>query len=82
MGDIFSGMGESGGASERAVGCGQSGGKRARLVKGSPEAKAYMASIRKKKGRGMSGGGMSGGDFWDDLGNIASAAAPFIEMMI
>jgi len=25
---------------------------------------------------------MSGGDFWDDLGNIASAAAPFIEMMI
>jgi len=76
MGDIFSGMGESGGASERAVGCGQSGGKRARLVKGSPEAKAYMASIRKKKGRGM-----SGGDFWDDLGNVASAAAPFLALL-
>lgn len=35
------------------------GGKRpARLVKGSAEAKAYMASIRKKKGRGLSGGGI------------------------
>lgn len=73
MGDIFSGMGQSGG---RGVGCGQSGGKRARLVKGSPEAKAYMASIRKKKGRGM-----SGGDFWDDLGKVASAAAPFLALL-
>lgn len=73
MGDIFSGMGQSGG---RGVGCGQSGGKRARLVKGSPEAKAYMASIRNKKGRGM-----SGGDFWDDLGNVASAAAPFLALL-
>lgn len=53
MGDIFSGMGN-----ERAVGCGQSGGKRPHLVKGSAEAKAYMASIRKKKGRGLSGGGI------------------------
>jgi hypothetical protein len=34
------------------------GGKRPRLVKGSAEAKAYMASIRKKKGKGLSGGGI------------------------
>lgn len=38
------------------IGGGASGGKR--LVKGSKEAKAYMASIRNKKGRGMSGGGI------------------------
>lgn len=38
------------------IGGGVSGGKR--LVKGSKEAKAYMASIRNKKGRGMSGGGI------------------------
>lgn len=160
MGDIFSGMGESGGASERAVGCGMSGGRShrlllkpqmqgtsmsgmgkeesesedeeekekkggrrpARLVKGSAEAKAYMARIRNKKGRGLSGGGimepavsaevgqprysygqmadtagksnvgsgggrkrkgkgMSGGDFWSDLGNVASAAAPFLALL-
>lgn len=34
------------------------GGKRPHLVKGSAEAKAYMASIRKKKGKGLSGGGI------------------------
>lgn len=34
------------------------GGKRPRLVKGSAEAKAYMASIRKKKGKGMCGSGI------------------------
>jgi hypothetical protein len=41
---------------------GRSGG-RAKLVKGSPEAKAYMASIRAKKGSaaGFSGGNMSMG---------------------
>ena len=157
MGDIFSGMGESGG---RQVGCGMSGGKshklklkpemygtsmtgngkdsesdsdeeemkggRRRLVKGSAEAKAYMASIRKKKGRGMSGGGimepavsaevgqprysygqmadtagksnvgsgggasggrrrrgkgMSGGDFWSDLGGVASNLAPLLAFL-
>jgi hypothetical protein len=39
---------------------GRSGG-RARLVKGSPEAKAYMASIRAKRGaKGMGIGGMKG----------------------
>jgi hypothetical protein len=132
MGDIFSGMGNP-----RAVGCGQSGGKRPHLVKGSAEAKAYMASIRNKKGRGMSGGGimepavsaevgqphysygqmadtagksnvgsggakprkggahqlllkpqmygssmsgmgMSGGDFWSDLGSVATSLAPLL----
>lgn len=41
----------------KPTGSGVSGGKRpARLVKGSAEAKAYMASIRNKKGSGMSGG--------------------------
>jgi hypothetical protein len=132
MGDIFAGMGNP-----RAVGCGQSGGKRPHLVKGSAEAKAYMASIRNKKGRGMSGGGimepavsaevgqphysygqmadtagksnvgsggskprrggahqlllkpqmygssmsgmgMSGGDFWSDLGGVATSLAPLL----
>jgi len=103
------------------------GGKRpARLVKGSKEAKAYMASIRNKKGRGMSGGGimepavsaevgqprysygnmadtagksnvgsgggasggrrrsgkgMSGGDFWSDLGGVASNLAPLLAFL-
>ena len=167
MGDIFSGMGESGG---RQVGCGMSGGKShklklkpemygtsmtgngspsccddeamkygcgtsggkrpARLVKGSKEAKAYMASIRNKKGRGMSGGGimepavsaevgqprysygqmadtagksnvgsgggrrgkgklsithgagMSGGDFWSDLGGVAQNLLPLVPLLL
>lgn len=177
MGDIFSGMGMSGG---RGVGCGMSGGKThklklkpemygtsmvgngspdnevmkygcgkesesdsdeeemkggrrrpARLVKGSAEAKAYMASIRKKKGRGMSGGGimepavsaevgqprysygqmadtagksnvgsgggrrkgkgklsithgagMSGGDFWSDLGGVAQNLLPLVPLLL
>lgn len=106
------------------------GGRRpARLVKGSKEAKAYMASIRNKKGRGMSGGGimepavsaevgqprysygnmadtagksnvgsgggrrgkgkltithgagMSGGDFWSDLGGVASNLAPLLAFL-
>lgn len=147
MGDIFSGMGTSGG---RAVGCGMSGGashklklkeemygtsmvgngtsggKRPHLVKGSAEAKAYMASIRKKKGSGLSGGGimepavsaevgqprysygnmadtagksnvgsgggqsggrrrrgkgMSGGDFWSDLGGVATNLAPLLAFL-
>ena len=102
-------------------------GKRpARLVKGSKEAKAYMASIRNKKGRGMSGGGimepavsaevgqprysygnmadtagksnvgsgggasggrrrrgkgMSGGDFWSDLGSTALNLAPLLAFL-
>jgi hypothetical protein len=102
------------------------GGRRPRLVKGSAEAKAYMASIRKKKGRGLSGGGimepavsaevgqprysygnmadtagksnvgsgggqsggrrrrgkgMSGGDFWSDLGGVASNLAPLLAFL-
>lgn len=88
MGDIFAGMGASGGrrtvggkrhnlklkeqmygtsmtgngnygdrcCDDDVIGGGVSGGKR--LVKGSKEAKAYMASIRNKKGRGMSGAGI------------------------
>ena len=39
-------------------GGGASGGKRPHLVKGSAEAKAYMASIRKKKGQGAGVYGM------------------------
>lgn len=39
-------------------GGGASGGKRPHLVKGSAEAKAYMASIRKKKGNGAGVYGM------------------------
>jgi hypothetical protein len=38
------------------VGDGLGAGKKPKLVKGSPEAKAYMASIRKKKGKKMEGG--------------------------
>jgi hypothetical protein len=41
-------------------GGGQSGGRK--LVKGSAEAKAYMASIRNKRGKGASGAG-----FFDDV---------------
>jgi len=121
------GNGMSGGDDEdMKYGCGTSGGKRpARLVKGSAEAKAYMASIR-KKGRGLSGGGimepavsaevgqprysygnmadtagksnvgsgggqsggrrrrgkgMSGGDFWSDLGGVASNLAPLLAFL-
>ena len=111
---------------EPKYGCGTSGGKRPHLVKGSAEAKAYMASIRKKKGRGLSGGGimepavsaevgqprysygqmadtagksnvgsgggqsggrrrkgkgMSGGDFWSDLGGVATNLAPLLAFL-
>jgi hypothetical protein len=68
MGDIFAGMGNprSVGGSHKlklkpemyGTSMTGSGGKRPHLVKGSAEAKAYMASIRNKKGRGMSGGGI------------------------
>jgi len=119
------GNGMSGGDEDMKYGCGTSGGKRPHLVKGSAEAKAYMASIR-KKGRGMSGGGimepavsaevgqprysygnmadtagksnvgsgggqsggrrrrghgMSGGDFWSDLGGVAQNLAPLLAFL-
>jgi len=45
-------------AMKQSLGFGQSGGKRPKLVKGSAEAKAYMASIRKKKGQGAGVYGM------------------------
>lgn len=64
----FLGAGQSGGRHKLKLkpemygtsmtGAGESGGKRPHLVKGSAEAKAYMASIRNKKGKGMSGGGI------------------------
>ena len=64
----FLGAGQSGGRHKLKLkpemygtsmtGSGTSGGKRPHLVKGSAEAKAYMASIRKKKGKGLSGGGI------------------------
>jgi hypothetical protein len=64
----FLGAGQSGGRHKLKLkpemygtsmtGSGTSGGKRPHLVKGSAEAKAYMASIRRKKGKGLSGGGI------------------------
>jgi len=64
----FLGAGQSGGRHKLKLkpemygtsmtGAGESGGKRPHLVKGSAEAKAYMASIRNKKGKGLSGGGI------------------------
>ena len=32
-------------------------------------------------GAGASGGGVSGGDFWSDLGNVASQVAPFLPLL-
>ncbi len=46
---------------------GHSGG-RARLVKGSPEAKAYMASLRAKRGAKGSASGFSGGNMSMGMG--------------
>jgi hypothetical protein len=34
------------------------------------------------RGAGMSGGGASGGDFWSDLGNVASTVAPFLPLLL
>jgi hypothetical protein len=34
------------------------------------------------RGAGMSGGGSSGGDFWSDLGNVASTVAPFLPLLL
>jgi hypothetical protein len=34
------------------------------------------------RGAGMSGGGQSGGDFWSDLGNVASSVAPFLPLLL
>jgi hypothetical protein len=34
------------------------------------------------RGAGMSGGGSSGGDFWSDLGNVASSVAPFLPLLL
>lgn len=50
---------------------GHSGG-RARLVKGSPEAKAYMASLRAKRGAKGSASGFSGGNMSMGMGGNMS----------
>jgi hypothetical protein len=34
------------------------------------------------RGAGVSGGGQSGGDFWSDLGNVASTVAPFLPLLL
>jgi hypothetical protein len=34
------------------------------------------------RGAGQSGGGQSGGDFWSDLGNVASSVAPFLPLLL
>ena len=53
---------------------GRSGG-RAKLVKGSPEAKAYMASIRAKRGAKGSAAGFSGGNMSMGMGEGVFADA-------
>ena len=57
---------------------GRSGG-RAKLVKGSPEAKAYMASIRAKRGAKGSAAGFSGGNMSMGMGMMGCGEGVFAD---
>lgn len=76
MGDIFSGMGQSGGLkpNSSAVQLYKGGG-----MSGGGVNQPYHG--RGVSGGGTSGGGVSGGDFWSDLGNVASSVAPFLPLL-
>jgi hypothetical protein len=82
-------------ASNPAVntGAGASGGKRPASkwiehVKAYSKAHgvSYKQALKDAKatyrGAGTSGGGTSGGDFWSDLGNVASTVAPFLPLLL
>jgi hypothetical protein len=47
---------------------------------------SYKQALKDSKatyrGAGQSGGGQSGGDFWSDLGNVASSVAPFLPLLL
>ena len=74
------------------AGAGASGGKRASKwidhVKAYSKAHgvSYKQALKDAKatyrGAGTSGGGASGGDFWSDLGNVASTVAPFLPLLL
>lgn len=75
------------------AGSGASGGKR-RASKWIDHVKSYAKqhgvsykqALKDAKatyrGAGQSGGGQSGGDFWSDLGNVASTVAPFLPLLL
>jgi len=88
MGDIFSGMGQSGGArgsdtrmNSGAVQLYKGGNSEAltALQQRSNVNQPYLTG--RPLGAGASGGGVSGGDFWSDLGNVASQVAPGLPLL-
>lgn len=76
------------------AGAGVSGGKKRPASKWIEHVKAYSKqhgvsykqALKDAKatyrGAGVSGGGSSGGDFWSDLGNVASSVAPFLPLLL
>lgn len=77
MGDIFSGMGQSGGA--RASDTRMKSGNVQLYKGGALNQHALMTDGNVNQP--YVAGGLSGGDFWSDLGNVASQVAPFLPLL-
>jgi len=72
-----------------ASGSGASGGKKRPASKWIEHAKAYAKAhgvsykqALKDSKATYRGAGQSGGDFWSDLGNVASSVAPFLPLLL